>query len=81
MSSLDVRYRAYLPNKYCLYATNFLFLKVKPEIKLLGLYLMDSIMKNLKATTNYIQIFEKCVVFLFVKVFESVSKIKFILKK
>ncbi len=47
--------------------------KVRPESKLLGLYLMDSIMKNLKNTTNYIQIFDRCVVYLFAKVFEHVS--------
>lgn len=34
---------------------------------------MDSIMKNLKYTTNYTTIFEKSMVNLFIKVFECVS--------
>lgn len=42
-------------------------------MKLLGLYLMDSIMKNHKYTTNYNEIFETKILGLFVHVFESVS--------
>jgi len=47
--------------------------KVTPDLKILGLYLMDSIMKNLKKTT-YIQIFDKNIVQLFAYVFESVDE-------
>lgn len=45
---------------------------MKPDIKILGLYMMDSIMKNLGSNTNYINIFERSVVNLFVKVFNCV---------
>lgn len=45
--------------------------KTAPEHKLLGLYLMDSIIKNLRET-NYLQLFQDRIVKLFVNVFESV---------
>jgi hypothetical protein len=47
--------------------------KVSSDLKLLGLYLMDSIMKNLKGSTNYIQLFERNIIQVFGQVFESVS--------
>ena len=41
------------------------------ELKLLGLYVMDSIIKNLK-DTNYIQMFQENIVKIFANVFECV---------
>ena len=43
------------------------------ELKLCGLYVMDSIIKNLK-DTNYIQIFQENISKIFADVFECVSK-------
>lgn len=48
--------------------------KVQPDCKILGLYLMDSIMKNIKQRTNYIHLFEKNIINLFSFVFESVNE-------
>ena len=47
--------------------------KVPPEMKILGLYLMDSVMKNHKYTTDYNEVFEKRILPLFIYVFENVS--------
>jgi pre-mRNA cleavage complex 2 protein Pcf11 len=46
--------------------------QVPVELKLCGLYVMDSIIKNLKET-NYIQIFQENISKIFANVFESVS--------
>lgn len=43
--------------------------KVSPELKLLGLYLIDSIIKNLKQSNNYIDLFQEIIVRLFTHVF------------
>lgn len=48
--------------------------QVPSNLKLLGLYLMDSIMKNLKSTTNYTVIFERNIIKLFTSVFECVDE-------
>lgn len=50
----------------------FLYLKqVPPEFKLPILYLIDSIVKNVKST--YVQLFSQCIVNIFCGVFEKVS--------
>ena len=55
-------------NKNCY----FLYLKqVPPEFKLPILYLIDSIVKNVKST--YVQLFSQCIVNIFCGVFEKVS--------
>ncbi|XP_075167263.1 pcf11 cleavage and polyadenylation factor subunit isoform X2 [Haematobia irritans] len=46
--------------------------KVPPEIKLPILYLIDSIVKNVKST--YVQLFSQCIVNLFCGVFEKVNE-------
>ena len=48
-------------------------LKVTPDIKILGLYLMDSITKNLKSNTNYVELFQKNLINVFTHVFSNVS--------
>ncbi|RNA00727.1 pre-mRNA cleavage complex 2 Pcf11-like isoform X1 [Brachionus plicatilis] len=48
--------------------------EVPPDIKILGLYLIDSIMKNFKTNTSYIKIFERNIVSLFERVFKSVDE-------
>lgn len=51
---------------------NFLYLKqVSPEYKLPILYLIDSIVKNVKST--YVQLFSQCIVNIFCGAFEKVS--------
>ena len=47
--------------------------KVTPDIKILGLYLMDSITKNLKSNTNYVELFQKNLINVFTHVFSNVS--------
>ena len=50
----------------------FLYLQqVPPEIKLPILYLIDSIVKNVK--NSYVQLFSQCIVTMFCGVFEKVS--------
>lgn len=48
--------------------------RIPSDMKILGLYLMDSIMKNHKYTTNYNEIFETKILGLFTHVFESVDE-------
>lgn len=48
--------------------------QIPPEMKILGLYLMDSIMKNHKYTTNYNEVFETRILNLFSHVFENVDE-------
>ncbi|CAF1000990.1 unnamed protein product [Brachionus calyciflorus] len=48
--------------------------QVSPDIKILGLYLIDSIMKNFKTNTSYIKIFERNIISLFERVFRAVDE-------
>ena len=59
----------------------YFFCKVQPEIKILGLYLIDSIMKNFKTNTSYIKIFERNIISLFERVFKSVSQFEIFVNK